>query len=79
MAVKRVGAIKGLIMAAERILRCHPYAFLENYSLIEDKESDPLGIFKILDPIEEGKKLYDPLEANIISSWRKHKKKAEKS
>ena len=78
MAVKRVGAIKGLIMAAERILRCHPYAFLEKYPLIEDKESDPLGIFKILDPIKEGKKLYDPLEDNVIPIWRKTGEKAKK-
>jgi len=66
MAVKKVGAIKGLIMATERILRCHPYAFLENYPLIEDEESDPLGIFEILDPIKEGNKLHDPVEDNII-------------
>lgn len=70
MAVKRVGIIKGLIMAAERILRCHPYAFLENYPLIEDKESDPLGIFELLNPIEEGKKFHDPVENNIIPIFR---------
>jgi len=66
LAVKRVGVLKGLIMAAERILRCHPYAFLENYPLIEDKESDPLGVFELLNPIEEGKKFHDPIQDNII-------------
>lgn len=80
MAVRKLGAIKGLIMATERILRCHPYAFLEDYPLVEDRESDPLGIFKILDPIKEGKKLYDPLEDNIIPGWLKiHKKKKAES
>lgn len=44
-AVRTKGALRGLIMSFERIERCHSFAFLDRYPLVDDPQSDPFSMF----------------------------------